>query len=47
MVFLKLVHAKYQVNHKTQPFCVKMGLEISVKFMFSEKPTKNLAQSSS
>ena len=24
MVFLKLVHTEYQVNHKTQPFCVKV-----------------------
>ena len=24
MVFLKLVHTEYQVNHKTQPFWVKV-----------------------
>ena len=24
MVFLKLVHAKYQVNHKTQPFWINV-----------------------
>ena len=24
MVFLKLVHTQYQVNHKTQPFWVKV-----------------------
>ena len=24
MVFLKLVDTEYQVNHKTQPFCVKV-----------------------
>ena len=24
MVFLKLVHMQYQVNHKTQPFWVKV-----------------------
>ena len=24
MVFLKLVHTEYQVNHKTQQFCVKV-----------------------
>ena len=24
MVFLKLVHMEYQVNHKTQPFWVKV-----------------------
>ena len=33
MVFLKLVHTEYQVNHKTQPFWIKvvqLGFVISL-----------------
>ena len=43
MVFLKLVHMEYQVNHKTQPFWVKVVHLVPNIQMLADFGTKNYA----